>query len=438
MTTIDPTTPPAAESDQLPKHTTPTWEVELLISGVAVFAMLQLPGWLDDRYFALFPRFNADWAVMLMMTYLYLKSAAVILAITFALHLSLRARWIAKVGMHSVYPEGVRWEKHRVGPIQMEMEKNRDGNALLSIERADNQATIIFALGVALAASLLMLTMLVVCGFILSLAFTWLSGRHTPAGPLFLICMMVVIAPLVLLKSFDRLYGARLSQHGAPRRWLAKTLNFYDRVGFGQRSGVMALLASHANSRFQQLFLFLIFGGLTAAVMFQLNTLQSPQRLGSYQLFPKAVNGARDIRGAHYDDQRDAVHDPAVPYVPSLVVAGPYLQLMVPFQPTEDTPALQKLCPAAVVAGEVAARTASTLDCLARIHPVTLDGVPMAALHYDVASDPRTQRPALQAMIDVRALASGRHELRVTRAPIGEFRRDESDGGGEDVIPFWH
>jgi hypothetical protein len=33
-------------ADKLPKHTTPTWEVELLISGVAVFAMMQLPGWM--------------------------------------------------------------------------------------------------------------------------------------------------------------------------------------------------------------------------------------------------------------------------------------------------------------------------------------------------------------------------------------------------------
>ena len=47
--------------DGLPKHTTPTWEVELLISGVAVFAMLQLPGWLDDGMFALAPRLGAAW-----------------------------------------------------------------------------------------------------------------------------------------------------------------------------------------------------------------------------------------------------------------------------------------------------------------------------------------------------------------------------------------
>ncbi|HET8942629.1 MAG TPA: hypothetical protein VFN13_11660 [Rudaea sp.] len=80
-----------ADPDKVPRHTTPTWEVELLISGVAVFAMLQLPGWLDDRFFALRPRFDQDWAGLILVLYVYLHSAAVMLALTFLLHLTLRA-----------------------------------------------------------------------------------------------------------------------------------------------------------------------------------------------------------------------------------------------------------------------------------------------------------------------------------------------------------
>ena len=41
-----------------------------------------------------------------------------VLAVTFALHLLLRAQWIALVGMDSVYPQGVRLDKLRMGPIQ--------------------------------------------------------------------------------------------------------------------------------------------------------------------------------------------------------------------------------------------------------------------------------------------------------------------------------
>ena len=90
--------------DALPAHTTPTWEVELLISGVAVFAMLQLPGLLDDAIFAWRPRFSQEWSSVVFLLYVYSKGAAVLLAGTFVVHLLLRARWIALVGLHSIHP----------------------------------------------------------------------------------------------------------------------------------------------------------------------------------------------------------------------------------------------------------------------------------------------------------------------------------------------
>jgi hypothetical protein len=51
-----------------------------------------------------------------------------------------------------------------------------------------------------------------------------------------------------------------------------------------------------------------------------------------------------------------------------------------------------------------------------------LGGEALATLHYDIGSDPRTGRPALQATIDLRSLASGRHLLRVARAPASVRR----------------
>ena len=80
---------PTEDTRQLSRRTTATWEVELLISGVAVFAMLQLPGWLDDVIFALEPRLGEDWRQILILAYIYAKSAAMILATTFVLHLLL-------------------------------------------------------------------------------------------------------------------------------------------------------------------------------------------------------------------------------------------------------------------------------------------------------------------------------------------------------------
>ena len=126
---------PIEDARHLSRRTTPTWEVELLISGVAVFAMLQLPGWLDDGIFALEPRLGEDWRQILILGYIYAKSAAMILATTFVLHLLLRARWIALVGMHSVYPEGILLDKLRLGPIQQKIEREINKPMQERIER---------------------------------------------------------------------------------------------------------------------------------------------------------------------------------------------------------------------------------------------------------------------------------------------------------------
>ena len=92
-------------------------------------------------------------------------------------------------------------------------------------------------------------------------------------------------------------------------------------------------------------------------------------------------------------------------------------------------------CPTLLALKE-AERPAATLDCLQQLHPVSLDGKPVAMLQYDLSSDPRTDRPALLAMIDVRSLAPGRHELLVARPPVTE----KQEASGDDTpyrIPFW-
>ena len=103
----------------------------------------------------------------------------------------------------------------------------------------------------------------------------------------------------------------------------------------------------------------------------------------------------------------------------------------MPYSPRRDGTKLQHDCRAAG-----ATRDAALLACLARLHAVTLDGKPVAGLHYDITSDARTNRPALLAMIDVRALPRGRHELRIAHPPHADPEQDDGDPG-YDSIPFW-
>jgi hypothetical protein len=418
----------------LPRHTTPTWEVELLISGVAVFAMLQLPGWLDDRYFALLPRFGSGWETPLFLTYVYLKGAAVLLAVTFALHLLLRAQWIAQVGMHSVFPGGIRWERLRIGPLTRAVEQRRYGNADESIERADNRATVVFSIGVMLASSLLLLGFLLPALFAAVMGSLWLCGVTADPGRVFAITSMLFVLPALFAQGIDRRFGHRLAAGGILHATISRVIGFYSRLGLMSRGSnpVLSLLSSHGGELRAMTFTLVVIGATMAGVAVSGEVLKDPAGFGDYAAFPAFADGSRMLDPAHYDDQRDVAHDPPAAFIQSAIAAGPYLRLTVPYDPRRDAAAMRGCT---IAAASRDARAAAKLDCLQSLHGVVLDGKPLANLRYDAGSDPRTDRPALVAMIALRALAPGRHELQVARPP-----RADGKHRGEPAfvrIPFW-
>ena len=411
----------------LPRNTTPTWEVELLISGVAVFAMLQLPGLLDDALFALQPRLDAGWGEPLRIVYVYLKAAAVLLALTFSAHLLLRAHWIAAVGMHSIYPDGVRWDRLRIGPVQRAVEQARAGDHAALIERADNRATTVFAAGVMMATILLSVTLMISVAFGLLLLAMTLGGLQVDVPALFIACVGLVILPTVLAMFIDRRFGAKLAPDGLARRLLAGVFRFYGGFGFSRGTNALGLLSSHIGERRTTLAIMAVMLPVMIAVLAGASALRSPERIGDYALFPEPADASgRSLVDAHYDRRRDPARDPAVPYIQDLVASGPYLLLTVPFVPGAGARAMRARCtlPEDVDPPRV-------LDCLATLHAVSLDGKPVAGLRYDTGTDPRTERPVLLAMIDLRSLAPGRHELRIARV-------DAKDDESRDwLVPFW-
>lgn len=424
----------------LSRLTTPTWEVELLISGVAVFAMLQLLGWLDNAWFALQPRLEASWSAALMMLYIYAKGATLILAITFALHLLLRAHWIAQVGMHSVYPEGIRWERLRIGPVQRELERQRYGGPEAAIERADNRATVVFSIGVTLATFLLTSTAVVALAVAISALLARLGGPGIGTSDQLAAGLALVLAPFLLAVLVDRTLGARLSPEGRGRAVLRTIYGVYGRVGMSHRGNpTMAMVSSHIGERRTILLSTVVMLAVVVAVIWSHDAQRNPLGIGNYDALPAPLPGAaRTIDPAHYDDTRDVARGGAVPYVQSLIVREPYLRLVVPYQPHRDNAALRTAC-RGVDGLPREERHSVLLDCLQRLHPVELDGKPLASLHYDLGSDPRTERPALLAMIDVRVLVPGRHELRVAR-PAAIKRDGDVDDDTTNMpyrIPFW-
>jgi hypothetical protein len=439
---------PATQTEEIfkvPKDTTPTWEVELLLSGALVFSMLQAPGLLDDAIYALRPRLTGSLSFGAFMLYFYLKITSYALIATFALHLFQRAIWVAGLGLRSVYPAGVDWDKLARGPIYLAYARSTTPTLDQMIDRADNRASVVFAFGlmlvlISLAIMLFTLVLVLVGG---------VAGEWLPEGWNGTWLTSVLVAaftlPPLLATFIDRRFGGRIP----PAHWLA-----------GAIRGVYKASAALLWGRLTTPILLTFFSRLGVArgnlmvlgVLYSLMAIVATEFLlrtgvmampGESYLPEKST--PREMRAVNYGGSRtprDALE--GHPYIPAEIVRGSYLRLFVPYVPRRIEAAIQSDCPAMAVAvtgadeseriSAAKLRTDALLDCAATtLHPVTLDGAPVADLRYDIAEDPVSGLRGFVAMIDVRELPRGRHELVVARP----LRPGDKAPPQPAIIPFW-
>jgi len=300
------------------------------------------------------------------------------------------------------------------------------GGMETAIDRADNRATMVFALGVVVASILVGIT--IVAGASISLA--WLLEAKiglSPDSRWIAWLTMLVVWPYFIAFFVDRRFGERMPRDAFGTRLMRGVLAFYARIGFGMANNpALALLSSHRGQRWTMLLMLTILSAASVTAVVSYGIARDPDAYGSYDIFPDSDDvPTRALDPAHYDDRRDPLRS-ASPYVQSAVVVGPYVQLVIPWTPDRDGPALQRRC------GTLPAN--AQLACYAdRVRPLTLDGKRIAPV-FDIGEDARTNRPALIAMIDVRDLPRGRHILGVTLPPRTQKRDDDPPA---DFIPFW-
>jgi hypothetical protein len=417
--------------EQVPEKTTPTWEMELLVSGATIFGLLQLPELMDHGYFRAMNFMPQDYAVLITGLWLYSKLGIITVALTFLAHLCLRAYWVAIVGLNSVYPGGIRWDKFRLGPLDRERLGAQAPQAQISdvIERADNRATNVFGAGVAIAMLMLAPVMLVLLALLVALVVQGFIGEGWT-----LTCFWVVglawVLPRMLLPKIDRRFGAAIQSSPRLKRAFTAVNDAYGRVGLGPRNNpLLALFASHVGRGRFILIVALVFLPVAIGIVFS-NAGRMP--FGLFGGFPGSnrYSDASSPAAFYFDQRRNPREMLPAPHIPSRVVSGNYLEVFVPFVPRLHGPAMRAKC-----AGQqgAATRDRARLDCLARIIAMRVDGAPVA-VPLDASTDPDSDEQGVVAMIPVTALAPGRHEL-----SLNEPEHLGLDGGAARRyrIAFW-
>ncbi len=432
---------PQPPSNKISGRTTPTWETELLLSGATVFALIQATqaflGW--DAY--LMPRLDDNLRLIASLFFTYGHGALVLLVMAFILHLLLRAYWVALVGMHSVYPGGLRFDRISAGPLAKELLTRRWPDMDEAIERADNRATIVFGLGVAIALMLVPVSVTVISLFGLSLIVTSTVGRPDLTPWVFLAISATWFLPFTLAGLMDRYWGQHLKPGSWAHRVCMTTLSLYSRVGMSRDGNPLITLFStnvgeRRGSGIVLIAMVIAMLSRVAGLVMTRNDLG----VGSYGAFPEPRRGMpSSTEGRHYASRHDKDSTPLVPYVPDMVVDGDYLPLVVPYVPGHFSHLLEHCDgagPAQDKVGDEQRRRETLRACMDRGIEVSLDGRPVTE-DPDWYTEPGHDLRGLMYMIPVLELARGRHELIVLPAPKPKLVEDDEEAAPGYRIPFW-
>ena len=404
------------------------WEQELIISGAVVFALMQLPAVVDAQFQRLEPHLAGGTLMMGAMGFQYAKLILYTLIATFVIHLTSRAYWVGLIGLHSVFPGGVREAELKQGPVTAEVYRRLTPTLPRAIAVTDDFCSTIFSCSFMMVAAF----GVSVLWCAVMAAVTWAVSRAFFGGvwqnPVFWAGFAVFGFAPALIAFTDRRLGPRLRQGGPAHRVLTGLVTFF------YHAYVLRVWAPITRTLFSNIPRRKAYAGFYAALLLlivsflatDILTCVGVAAVDSNRFLP-AGDDVRAVNADLYEDQRpDGEIYAVTPSIPSDVIQGPYVRLFIPYAPRRHDAAIPERCPGVKPLADVASPTdadeQAVLACLARIQPVTLNGEPLRA-PFRFRTDPRSQVRGIVAYVPTAGLPRGENVLTVARAP--RTRADE-------------
>ena len=420
-----------------------TWEIELLISGLVLVALLQLPGALDHFFEPRIPHAIGGTRAALIGLQLYTKAMAFALIGCFLLHLIGRAYWVGLIGLNSVFPKGPNWEQMRYGPLARAIYQRRFTSLPTLIARTDDFCSITFPFAFLL---IVLVAMSVVYGAVFGgityLMVKYVTGPDSGRAVFSTVVLLFALTPVVLTL-VDRRYGARLDPDRGLGRAIGGTLaTFTTLSGIGVAGPLMFTLFSNIRKKIIYPLFYFAFLGILLASFASMMIRRRAIVVNSYDYFASAQ--ALGVDASHYESLRSEDEEfRFVPTIQSDIVTEPYVRLFIPINPRRANATLAAACPGLRPLAPRGLRfdpspvpdsiAAPVLQCLARNYAVAVNGTPQPGLELRFHEHARSGMRGVLAYIPTAGLPAGRNEIVVRRLRAEGSRGDP----GMDRISFW-
>lgn len=428
-------------------ESSPTWELELLLSGLVLFALFQLPDVLNGFFDHLEPHATDATFPVIFFVRLYANSIVYVLIAAFVVHLISRAYWVGLVGLHSVYPNGVRWSESGAGPIATQVYRERIVSLPTVISKTDNFCSVIFSIACLIV--IMFAFSVLLSGLFLAISYGGVHavGKARGVAPIFTTLAIIIVVLSLGTALVDKRFGAKLAPGGRGHRTVKALARFTYYAGILNVTGpiFLTLTTNIGRKKVTALIYVALFGVLVAAAAERLSR-SDRLSINSYDFYGQSPQ--HGVSAGFYESQR-AKGDVFVrlPSIQSDIIKDPYVKLFIPYWPLRDNDAVAKLCPGTKVLQKRGLQLGAdqpvpdslavpALRCLAGIHRVTLNGARLDSLDFNFYQQPESGIKGILAYIPAEALPHGRNVLTVTPTPRFDTDAPKTPPA-PFVIPFW-
>ncbi|MCD4749708.1 MAG: hypothetical protein K8R59_10070 [Thermoanaerobaculales bacterium] len=428
-----------------------TYEMELLVSGAVVFGLIHLPPVFERMFTSFRASLEGNLRLIGILGQGYLQLVLYGLIAVFVLHLALRGFWIGLLGLESVFPEGIRWDRVKLGPATIRRYRAGFGSLAEVIEKVDDLCSLVFSFGFLVVFIWIYFAVLLVVTAAFGFGFSWLFLGGRGASTVFWIVGGSIIGFPMMTDLIDKTLGQRVRSGGMVERIIEVMVGIAYTISPMRFIGAIQLtLGSNLSNTKASI---VLVGFMFALAFVQIGggfLGQGVVRLDSLTFFPDSLR-EQGMDPRHYRALRDPdAVEPLIPTIQSDCVADPYLKLFIPYNPrrhnhlvTEACPDLSALSKNGLDAGKGAnledTQVQEAAACLGSLFSISLDGESVKDIHFDFTIEQGTGLEGLVSFLSVDELERGRHELMILAPP--KVRLTDEDEKTPDpvrhLIPFW-
>ncbi len=407
-----------------------SWEAELLVSAVAIFAILKSFAALDWLLVQFIDKLDPSQYNIGYMILVFGYLAIGILAAMFVIHFALRAYWIGLVGLNSVFPDyGL--EDSAYSPIYTKKILRILPKVSASITKIDELCSVIFSAAFAFM-------MIYLYGMITASIYLVLFNILDDFIPSWILLLPLGIFGLILIfgiflsipANMKKFHGNETVQHlyFLYARWGAVLM-----YGPVHKSVFQITMLFGSNFKKKKGLVKMVFLMLFIGVIFGMTKLINSNY--RYLINNDFKPDESRIYGNYYASNNAEVDFVLIPEIQNEIISYPAIKLFIPFF-NHETGIMTKQCKTSKIGfddkDDVSRqkRWQANLDCYASGIAVLLNDkkIKMNLLKTD---HPRTNQFGLQGFLDLTEISAGFHRLKIVKSVSPKIQR-------EWVIPFYY